>query len=101
MRPFFVTILFILFFTEASAQLEITTGYAVNRNFADGASLQVAYDFKVKNRFYKKLQVGYKYLYHFNDFVGATLKVSIIEFHQTISYKLIRKMKYILNKTLV
>lgn len=96
MRSFFVTILFTLCFTEAFAQLEINTGYAVNRNLADGIPLQIAYDFKLKNRFYTKFQVGYKYLYHFNDFVGATLKVNVIEFHQTISYELIIKRKYIL-----
>jgi hypothetical protein len=39
--------------------------------------------------------MGYKYLYHYNDFVGATLKVSIIELHQTLSYEVVKKKKYI------
>lgn len=95
MRSFFVTILFTLCFTEAFAQLEINTGYAVNRNLADGIPLQIAYDFKLKNRFYTKFQVGYKYLYHFNDFVEATIRFSIIEFHQTLSYELVNKEKYV------
>ncbi len=77
-------------------QLEITTGYAVNKNLADGVPIQFAYDLKIKDRLYTKPQIGYKYLYHFNDFVGATLKVNIIEFHQTISYELVKKKKYIL-----
>lgn len=78
------------------SQLEVSTGYAVNKNLADGAPLQIAYDLKIKNRLYTKPQLGYKHLYHFNDFVGATLKVNILEFHQTFSYEIIKKKKYIL-----
>jgi hypothetical protein len=78
------------------AQLEITTGYAVNKNLADGLPLQFGYDLKIKGRLYSKPQIGYKYLYHFNNFVGAIINVNIIEFHQTLSYELIKKKKYIL-----
>jgi len=78
-----------------NAQLEITTGYAVNKNLADGLPLQIAYDFKVKNKFFTKSQVGYKYLYHFNDFVGAEIKVSILELHQTFSFEIIKKTEFI------
>lgn len=77
-------------------QLELSTGYAVNKNQADGLPLQVAYDLKIGNKVFTKPQFGYKYLYHFNDFVGATLKVTILEFHQTFSYELIKKRNYIL-----
>lgn len=90
------TFVLLLAFTNVNAQLEITTGYAVNKNLADGLPLHFAYDFKIKNRFFTKSQIGYKYLYHFNDFVGATIKVSIWEFHQTLSYEVIKKKKYIL-----
>jgi hypothetical protein len=74
----------------------MTTGYAVNKDLADGAPIQVGYDLKIKNRLYTKPQVGYKYLYHFNDFIEAVLKVSILELHQTLSYEVIKKNKYIL-----
>ena len=77
-------------------QLEITSGYAVNKNLADGAPIQIAYDIKIQGNFYTKPQIGYKYLYHYNDYVGATIKINIIEFHQTLSYEVIKKKKYIL-----
>lgn len=80
---------------EALSQLELTTGYAVNRLQADGLPIHIAYDFKLKNRYYTKSQIGYKYLYRYNDFVEATLKFSIIEFHQTISYEVINGKKFI------
>ena len=93
---FFIPLFFCLFSSGAFSQPEITTGYAVNKNLADGVPVHVAYDIKIKGRLYTKPQIGYKYLYHYNDFVGATLKVSILEFHQTFSYEVIRKKKYIL-----
>lgn len=95
MKFILVTIFFGLYFTKVCAQLEITSGYAINREEADGAPLQIAYDLKIKNRLYTKSQISYKYLYHFNDFVGATMKVSIFEIHQTLSYEVIKKKKYI------
>lgn len=79
------------------AQLEITTGYAVNKNLADGAPIHIAYDFKIKNRLYTKSQLGYKYLYYYNDFVDATLTFSIKELHQTLSYEVIKKRSIFLN----
>lgn len=81
---------------NANAQLEITTGYAVNRNLADGLPLHIGYEFKMNNKFYIKSQVGYKYLYHFNDFVGASIKVNIYELHQTASIEIIKKERFIL-----
>lgn len=82
------------------SQLEITTGYAVNRNYAGGPPIQVAYDFPIKGRWYTKPQLGFKYLYYYNDFVGATMKVRIWEFHQTFSYEVVKKKKYILKPNL-
>ncbi len=87
---------FLLFVaTNVLAQLEVSTGYAVNRNLADGLPAQLAYDFQIKKRLFTKSQIGYKYLHHFNDFVGADLDVSIFELHQTLSYEIIRKRNYI------
>lgn len=80
---------------KAQSQFELTTGYAVNKNLADGAPVQVGYDFKVKQLFFTKTQIGFKYLQHFNDYVGARIKVSIWELHQTFSYELIKNRKYI------
>ena len=87
----------ILLFTvlKSPAQLEITTGAAINKNDADGIALNMAYDFRITDRWYTKTQIGYKYLHKFNDYVGATLKVSISEIHQTLSYEIIQKKKYI------
>lgn len=96
MKFLLLTLSYITFSVPVFSQLEITTGYAVNRRLADGAPLQIAYDLKIHDRFYTKPQIGYKYLYHFNDFVGATLNVNILEFHQTFSYEIIKKRKYIL-----
>lgn len=95
MKFFFATLLLTLCCSDALAQWEFSTGYAVNKNDADGAPINLAYDFKIKNRLFTKSQFGYKYLYRFNDFVGAKLKVSIIELHQTLSYEVIKKRKYI------
>lgn len=82
------------------AQLELTSGYAINRNLAGGAPIQIAYEFDVKENFFTKSQLGFKYLYRFNDFVGATMKTYIWEFHQTISYEVIKKKKYIFKPNL-
>ena len=87
----------ILLFTvlKSPAQLEITTGAAINKNDAAGIALNMAYDFRITDRWYTKTKIGYKYLHKFNDYVGATLKVSISEIHQTLSYEIIQKKKYI------
>lgn len=77
-------------------QIEISSGYAVNKQLADGPPLHFGYDINIKGQLFTKPQIGFKYLYHFNDFVGATMKVFIWEFHQTISYEVIKKRKYIL-----
>jgi hypothetical protein len=89
-------ILLLLFSNDCLAQFEFSTGYAVNRNLADGAPIQVAYDIRIKNRLFTKSQLGFKYLYHYNDFVGATMRTYIWELHQTLSYEIIKKQKYIL-----
>jgi len=96
--PFIVVALFVT--TAAVAQLEISTGLAVNKQDAVGFPIHVGYDFKVSNRFYTKSQIGYKYLHRYNDFVGATLNVSIWDIHQTLSYEVIKKRKYILKPNL-
>lgn len=77
MRLAFIICLFLVCITNVWAQLEITTGYAVNKELADGAPIQVAYDIKIKNRLFTKPQIGFKYLYHFEDFAGVTMKVRI------------------------
>lgn len=93
----YIFTLFLCFIiTQGFSQLEITTGYAVNKNLADGIPIQVAYDFKISNRLYTKPQIGFKYLYHHNEYVDAVAKFSIFELHQTISYEVIKKEKYIL-----
>lgn len=81
---------------KLSAQLEISTGYTVDRNLADGIPIQLAYDFNIKNRLFTKSQIGFKYLFHYNDFVGATLKQHVYEVHQTLSYEIVKRKKYIL-----
>ncbi|MDB5193707.1 MAG: hypothetical protein JWQ96_3270 [Segetibacter sp.] len=96
MKYCFALIITTFFLPTAHSQLEISTGYAVNKKLADGAPIHVGYDFKVKGRFYSKPQIGFKYLSHYNDFVGATIKVSIFELHQTISYEVIKSKAYIL-----
>lgn len=78
------------------AQLELSTGYAINRVEADGACINIGYSFKLGNRFNTKSQAGYKYLYHYDDFIEATIRFSILELHQTLSYELIKKQNYIL-----
>jgi len=97
---FYLVAIAMFIMPPAFSQLELTTGYAVNRNLADGAPLHVAYDLQLKNRLYTKSQIGFKYLYHYNDFVGAKMKVRIWEFHQTLSFEVIRKKKYIFKPNL-
>ncbi len=91
----FSTFLFCFFFLTSFSQFELSTGYAVNKNLLDGIPIQVGYDIKIDNRLYSKPQIGYKYLYHFNDHVGAVLKVSIFELHQTLSYEVVKTRHYI------
>ena len=95
MKLLFNVILYLLFSCHSYCQMELSTGYAVNKNLADGAAIQVAYDIRVGSRFFTKPQIGYKSLYHYNDFVGATLKVCIKELHETFSYQVIKHYKYI------
>jgi hypothetical protein len=91
-----LTVFCCFFFLPVSAQLEVASGYAVNKNLADGIPLHLGFDIKIKKRLYTKPQVGFKYLYHFNDFVGVVLKVKIWELHETFSYEVIKKKNYIL-----
>jgi hypothetical protein len=81
-------------------QIELSTGYAANKRMADGAPIHIAYDIKLNNKLYTKFQIGYKHLYHFNDFVNVKLRTSIIELHQTISYELVKTKRYILKPNL-
>lgn len=96
MKLLFTTLFLTFCCSNTFAQLEISTGYAINKNDASGLPIQLGYDVKIKNRLFTKSQIGYKYLHRYNDFVGATLNVSILEFHQTLSYEVIKKRKYIL-----
>lgn len=96
MKKFLFAGAIVFFHNAAFAQLEVSTGYAVNKNLLDGVPLQIAYDIRLSNRLFTKPQIGYKYLHHFNDFVGAKLSVSIVELHQTLSYEVISKRKYVL-----
>jgi hypothetical protein len=82
--------------TISSAQFEITSGVAVNKNDAVGFPIHLAYDFKIADRLFTKSQAGFKRLHSYNDFVGASLLVTSWEFHQTISYEVVKKRKYIL-----
>ncbi len=101
MKLSFILLAIVLGFSKNSvAQFEISTGYVVNKRLADGLPLQLGYDVKLKNKFYTKSQIGYKYLYHFNEFVGVKLNVNIIELHQTLSYEIIKKKKFILKPNL-
>ena len=93
---FILTSLAVCIAAVAMGQLEISTGAAVNKHDAVGPVIHLAYEFKIKNRFYTKSQLGYKYLHTYNDFVEATLKSTTWEIHQTLSYELVRKKKYIL-----
>jgi len=95
MKKLFLLSVTFLFYYGALAQLELTTGYAVNKDLADGAPIHVGYDINIKNRFFTKPQIGYKNLFYYNDFVGATLKVTILEFHQTFSYQVVKNKKYV------
>lgn len=96
----FMAICFCLFFTKIFAQVETSMGYAVNKRMADGIALNIGYDFKIKNRAYTKTQLGYKKLYHFNDFVGIKINVSILEINQTLSYEIVKRNKYVLKPNL-
>jgi hypothetical protein len=85
----------LLISTKSFSQLEISSGYAVNKEVADGAPLHIGYDFKLANRFYTKSQFGYKSLYIFDDFVEVNLRTTSFELHQTFSYEVVKKRKYI------
>jgi Outer membrane protein beta-barrel domain len=101
MRLLLILLLFVFGYSKNSfSQFELSTGYAINRRLADGPPLQIGYDVKLKKGLFTKSQVGYKYLYHFNDFVGVRININIIEFHQTFSYEVIKKKKFILKPNL-
>jgi PAS domain S-box-containing protein len=92
---------FLLFVvTSAFSQLEISTGIAVNKNDAVGFPFHLSYDYHIKGRLYTKSQLGYKHLRVYNDHVGATLDVSSWEIHQTLSYEIIKKRKFVLKPNL-
>ena len=91
-----LTVLCFLLCGAASAQLEVSTGFAVNKQDAIGPALQVGYDFSLNKRLRTKTQFGYKYLRHYNDYVGCTLQITSWEIHQTFSLELIAMKTYIL-----
>ena len=96
MRILFLLSFVLLAATNGLCQLEMSTGYAINKPRADGLPLHIGYDFKLANRFYTKFQAGYKYLDGFNDYVEAKVRTVSFELHQTLSYEVVRKRKYIL-----
>ena len=96
MKILLLTAFIFFFVSKLCCQFEISAGYAVNKNLADGLPLHIGYDIKIKDRLFTKPQLGYKYLYHFNDFVGATIKVSIFEIHQTLSYEIFKRKNFTL-----
>ena len=71
MKTIFTTCLLLLLSNLSQAQWEFSTGYAVDGNLSDGMPMQIAYDIKLKNRFFTKSQIGYKRLKYFNDFVNS------------------------------
>lgn len=77
-------------------QLEISSGFAISDGVkAMGAPILLGYDFKLKNRLFTKTQLDYKYLYAYNNFVMAKFILQVFGVHQTLSYELIKKNKYI------
>jgi hypothetical protein len=80
----------------AQSELEVSTGYGVNKNLADGIVFHIGYDYKLYKSIRTKTQFGSKYLYHYNDFVGAKIANKTYELHQTVSYNVIEKNRYIL-----
>jgi hypothetical protein len=95
MRIVFIVAAFFIM-TNAFSQFEISTGVAVNKQDALGFPLHIGYDFKLSEKLYTKTQVGFKYLNRYNEHVGASLTVNTLEFHQTVSYGVIQRKKYIL-----
>ena len=100
MKFCFTVFFSVLLHTMTFAQLEFSTGIAGNKRDAIGPAFHSAYDIIVKGKFFTKPQLGYKYLYNFNDFVGAKINVSIWEVHRTFSYEIRRKDKYIFKPNL-
>jgi hypothetical protein len=96
MKLFFVVFMIVITST-AFSQVEISSGFAVNKNNAAGFPVLIGYEFKIKERTYTKSELGYKYLHIYNDHVGASLNVSSFEIHQTVSYEIVKKRKFILN----
>jgi hypothetical protein len=94
MRILLLLVILLATATKGFGQLEISTGYAVNTENPGGLPLHIAYDFKLANRLYTKSQVGYKYLYYFNDWVAAKLRMVSFELHQTFSFEVVQKRKY-------
>jgi hypothetical protein len=90
------TVLCFFLYGAAFAQLEVSTGVAINKQDALGPALQIGYDFRLNNKLHTKTQLGYKYLRHYNDYVDGTLKVQSLEIHQTVSFEFITRKTYVL-----
>lgn len=91
-----LTILCFFLCAAAFAQLEVNTGFAVNKQNAIGPALQVGYDIHLKNTLRTKTQLGYKYLRHTNEYVSGTLQITSYEIHQTLSFAIVTKTNYAL-----
>lgn len=78
------------------AQLEFSTGYAVNKHLADGAPIHIGYEYALAGKFRTKTQSGYKHLYYYNNYIEATIRLDMLELHQTFTYPVLNKKKYIL-----
>jgi hypothetical protein len=100
MRILIVFLIAIFCNVSCYAQLEVSTGYAITRLGSSGAPIHLGFDFNLKNRLFTKAQLGYKKLYYYNDFVGATIRTRTIELHQTLSYQLVNTKGYILQPNL-
>jgi hypothetical protein len=94
--------IFLLITACCKAQIEFNTGFANNgKGNCFGPVFNVAYEIPFsKSRFAIKSQAGAKFLYANNDFIEATIRNTIFEFHQTFSYQVIRKKKYSLKPNL-
>lgn len=90
-----LTVLMLFVSAAAFAQLEVSTGFAINKNNAAGFPVHLSYEFPIKGRWYTKSQVGYKHLSYYNEYVGANLYINSWEIHQTLSYEVVKKRKYV------
>lgn len=95
MKITFTFVLLLLLVNTSFSQIEINGSYSANgKGDAHGPGINVGYEFNINKRLGTKSQVGYKSLKAYNDFIDATIQNKIVEFHQTILYRLINHKKY-------